>query len=200
MKVTQVKCPECGQPIYMKQKDEIFYCQNCGTIHYRDLHGVHRVPYEIADVRAELKSQAGAKRYYMPFWRLRCNFIIRSRNVEGGTLHKLANFFNGGDNGGTLYIFVPAADLDTGSFRHWAVNLTVSNPRYQVRQDFNDIERLATTVNQEEAMEMADFVAVTLEAEKPGTLQYLDYDLKVEEAKMVYLPFVQTASGLALGT
>jgi hypothetical protein len=72
--------------------------------------------------------------------------------------------------------------VDTATFRHWAVALTTSNPRYGVRPDFNNTERLATTVNQEEAIEMADFVAVTLEAEKPGTLQYLDYDLKVQEA------------------
>ncbi len=194
MKVSQVKCPQCGQAIYEKQKDEMFHCQNCGTIHYRDLHGVHRVAYEIAVAT----SNAAGQRYYMPFWRLYCNFNIRSRNVEGGFLHKLSNMVNGGDNGGALYIFVPASDVDTATFRHWAVALTNSNPRYGVRSDFNNTERLSTTINQEEAIEMADFVAVTLEAEKPGTLQYLDYDLKVQEAKLVYLPFVQGPNGLQL--
>jgi hypothetical protein len=41
-------------------------------------------------------------------------------------------------------------------------------------------------------------VAVTLEAEKPGKLQFLDYDLKVQETKLVYLPFVQGAKGLQI--
>jgi predicted RNA-binding Zn-ribbon protein involved in translation (DUF1610 family) len=137
MKVTQVQCPQCGQAIYQKQKDEMFLCQTCGTIHYRDQHGVHRVAYEIA---ASTSNSAGP-RYYMPFWRLHCDFNIRSRNVEGGYLHKLSNMFGGADNGGSLFIFV---------------------------------------------------------AEKPGTLQYLDYDLKVREAKLVYLPFVHGPNGLQL--
>jgi endogenous inhibitor of DNA gyrase (YacG/DUF329 family) len=198
MKVTQVKCPQCSQPIYMKQKDEMFYCQNCGAIHYRDVHGVHRVPYEIADIRADLKSSPSARPLYMPFWRLYCNFNIRSREVQGGTLHKLAALFKGTSNGGMLYIYVPAADLDTVTFRRWAVALTTGAPSFVARADFANIERLPTSVNQEEAIELADFVAVTLEAEQPGTLQYLDYDLKVQEAKMVYLPFVQNGAGLTL--
>jgi hypothetical protein len=152
------------------------------------------VAYEIA---ASMGNGAG-QRYYMPFWRLHCDFNIRSRNVEGGYFHKLSNMFGGGDNGGSLFIFVPASDVDTATFRHWAVALTTANPRYVVRPDFDNAERLATTVNQEEAIEMADFVAVTLEAEKPGTLQYLDYDLKVREAKLVYLPFVHGPNGLQL--
>lgn len=194
MKVSQVKCPQCGQAIYQKEKDAMFHCASCGTIHYRDLHGVHRVPYEIAASPTNVAGQG----YYMPFWRLRCYFNIRSQKVEGGFLHKLSNMVRGEGNGGLLYIFVPASDVDTATFRHWAVELTTSNPRYGVRQDFNGLQRLATTVFQEEAIEMADFVAVTLEAEKPGTLQYLDYDLKVEEAKLVYLPFAHGPKGLQL--
>jgi len=194
MKVAQVKCPQCGQPIYQKQKDEMLHCQNCGVMHYRDLHGVHRVAYEIADSAANAEGQ----RYYMPFWRMYCVLNIRHRAVEGGYLHKLSSMVKGGDNGGGLFIFVPASDVDTATFRHWSVNLTTSNPRYSVRSDFNNTERLATTINQEEAVEMADFVAVTLEAEKPGVMQQLDYDFKVQEAKLVYLPFVHGPKGLQL--
>ena len=47
-----------------------------------------------------------------------------------------------------------------------------------------------------EAKEMADFVVVTIEAEKPGVLQSLDYTLTVHDAKLVYMPFVSTQRGL----
>lgn len=192
MKIVQVKCPNCQQPIYQKTRDEMFLCLNCGTIHYRDEKGAHGVSVEIASANPNAQGQ----KYYMPFWRLRCYFNIRSRSVEGGAFHKLATALRGGDNGGQLFIFVPAADLDTTAFRRLAVTLTSSPPRYAVRQDFNGIERIPTTMGQDEAVEMADFVAVTLEAEKPGTLQYLDYDLKVQEAKLLYLPVVNTQNGL----
>lgn len=194
MKVIQVKCPQCEQPLYQKKRDNMFYCNNCGTIHYRDVKGKHMVDYEIASA----DPNAAGQRYYMPFWRLYCHFDIRSRDVEGGYMHKLATKIRGEEAGGMIYIFVPASDLDTTTFRYWAVNLTTNNPRYNLRSDFNNIERLPTTMNEEEAVEMADFVAVTLEAEKPGKMQYLDYDLKVQESKLVYLPFFQEAKGLQL--
>lgn len=194
MKVIQVKCPHCEQPLYQKIRDNMFLCDNCGTIHYRDIKGAHVVDYEIAAANPNAVGQ----RYYMPFWRLYCHFDIRSRDVEGGYLHKLATKMRGGEAGGMIYIFVPASDIDTTTFRYWAVNLTTENPRYNLRSDFDHLERLPTTMNQEEAVEMADFVAVTLEADKPGKMQHLDYDLKVQESKLVYLPFLQGANGLQL--
>ncbi len=54
-------------------------------------------------------------------------------------------------------------------------------------------------MSKEEAMRMADFVIVTMEAERPGTLQTLDYSLQVHDARLVYLPFVRGASGLTPG-
>jgi len=35
-----------------------------------------------------------------------------------------------------------------------------------------------------------------MEAEQPGVLQQLDYSLTVNDTKMVYLPFIRTASGM----
>jgi hypothetical protein len=194
MKIVQVKCPQCEQPIYQKRTDEMFLCQNCGALHHRDVTGSHLVPFEVA----ELNPQATGQRYYLPFWRLLCQVNIRSRNEVGGWTQKISRSIKGGDNGGTLYVFVPASDLDTATFRRLAVDLTMSPPRYKNGKDFLGIERIPTTMDQGEAAEMADFVVVTLEAEKPGTLQYLDYQLQVQESKLIYLPFVNTTSGPSL--
>ena len=46
---------------------------------------------------------------------------------------------------------------------------------------------------------MAHFVVITIEAEKPGTLQDLDYSLQVNDARAVYLPFLTSQQGLVLG-
>lgn len=187
MKIVQVKCPACGQPIYQKNTDEMLLCQNCGAIHRRNAEGPYLVPYEIASPAPGPPGQ----RYYLPFWRLVCQVTIRSRDVEGDWMHKLTSRGNGG---GMLTVFVPASDVDTATFRRLAVTLTTSPPRYMPRKDF-DLPRMPTTMGQREAAEMAEFVVVTLEAEKPGTLQYLDYDLKVTESKLIYLPFINTPSG-----
>ncbi len=193
MKVVQVKCPQCNTPIQMKQKDHLFYCSTCGTLHTRD-EGVERLDYEIA----EIKTSSSAARYYQPFWRLYCDFIVNSREVKGGTMFKIASLIKGSSDGGSLFIFVPASEMDINSFRHWAVQLTTKPPMYATRKDFGGVERIPASVSRKEAEEMADFVAVTLEAEQPGTLQKLDYTLKVNASKVIYLPFVQASNGLAL--
>ncbi len=193
MKVIQVKCPQCNSPIQMKQRDHLFYCQSCGTLHTRD-QGIERLDYEIA----EIKTNSSAGRYYLPFWRLYCDFTINSKEVKGGTMLKIASLIKGTSDGGSLFIFVPASDLDINAFRHWSVQLTTKPPMYSTTKDFGGVDRMPATVSRQEAEEMADFVAVTLEAEQAGTLQRLDYNLKVNSSKVIYLPFVQTGNGLVL--
>ena len=195
MKVTQVKCPKCELPLYMETQDEFFYCSHCGTVHTRDNQKVERIPYEIADFRAGAQTD---NRVYVPFWRLRADFRIKSRDVKGGFFNKIGQVLKGGDKGGSIYFYVPASHLETAAFRYWAVNLTINNPRYATRNDFAGTKRMPADTSREEAIELADFVAVTLEAEKPGTLQYLDYSLTVNEAKVIYLPFMSSPSGLHL--
>lgn len=194
MKVIQIKCPRCHQPIYSKVKDSAFYCQQCRTMHIRN-GGVSIIDFDIG----EFNLNAPPDRVYMPFWRLFSSFTINQSRVVGGTLHKLGRLMKGTANGGNLFIYVPAWEADVHEFKRWSMTLTENQPAYSLRQDFNNVERAATCVSKEEAMKLADFVVVTMEAERPGTLQYLDYGLQVHDARLVYLPFVRTPSGLAPG-
>ncbi len=196
MKVIQVKCPHCNNPIKMKQKDLLFYCDSCKTIHVRD-GGINVIDYEIGDFG---RNAPQGDRIYVPFWRLYCSFTIKNMKVEGGGLFKLSNWVKGGaGTGGDIFIFVPASDFDPATFKRLAIMLTTLPPRYNSRTDFNNVPRLPTTMSREEAAQMAHFVVITMEAEKPGTLQDLDYTLNVNDARAVYLPFLTSPQGLVLG-
>ncbi len=95
-----------------------------------------------------------------------------------------------------MFIYVPAAELDTANFRRIAVQYTANPPRYPTRLNFGNAARLPAVVSKQEANELADFVVVTMEAEQPGVMQRLDYTLTVNDTKLVYLPYVKTAQGL----
>jgi len=194
MKVVQIKCPRCQQPIYSKVKDRAFYCNHCRTMHVRN-GGPNIIDFDIA----EFNINAEGDRVYMPFWRLFTNFHINHSNVAGGAFHKLSRWMKGTANGGNLFIYVPAWATDVYEFKRWAMNFTEGQPAYSLRTDFNNVERGPTSVTKEEAMQLADFVIVTMEAERPGTLQYLDYSLQVHDARLIYLPFVRGPSGLSPG-
>ncbi len=184
MKVVQVKCPACNSPIYSKQRDRMFYCDKCNVMHIRD-GGVDKIDFEIA----EFGSAPQGESVYVPFWRLYCSFVIRSKSVEGGHVFRLVNWMRGENGSGTLFIYVPAADFDPGTFKRLAIEYTMSSPKYNTRLNFGSVRRMPTSMSREEATELADFIVVTMEAEKPGVLQRLDYTLTVNGTKMVYLPF-----------
>jgi len=192
MKVVQVRCPSCNSPIYSKQRDRMFYCDKCNVIHVRD-GGVDKIDFDIA----EFGSAPQGDSVYVPFWRLYCSFIIRSKSVEGGHLFRLASWMRGADGSGTLFIYVPAADFDPATFKRLAIDFTVSSPKYSTRLNFGSVRRMPTSMSREEAAELADFIVVTMEAEKPGVLQRLDYTLTVNGTKMVYLPFGVGPRGMA---
>jgi hypothetical protein len=180
----------------MKQKDLLFYCDSCKTIHIRD-GGVTVIDYEIGDFR---RTAPQNDRIYVPFWRLYCSFTIQNIKIEGGGLFKLSNWLKGGTGTtGDIFIFVPASDFDPSTFKRLAILLTTMPPKYSSRMDFNNVPRLPATMTREEAMQMAHFVVITVEAEKPGTLQNLDYTLTVNDARAVYLPFLTSQQGLVLG-
>ncbi len=180
----------------MKTKDQLFLCSNCGTLHVRD-GGISVIDYEIADFArgAQLEN-----RVYVPFWRVYCGFVVNHLQTSGGTMFKLSNWMKGAEQGaGDIFVFVPASDFDPATFRRLATTMTGNPPRYATRMNFGDVSRLPATIGKEEAGELADFIVVTMEAEKPGVLQELDYTLTVKDARVVYLPFVSSPAGLAPG-
>jgi len=193
MKVIQVRCPNCNTPIMSKQKDLLFHCQQCGTLHVRD-GGINLVDYEIADFARGAPAQG---RTYVPFWRIYARFTILRMDTTGGSMYKLANWAKGGQGAsGDVFIFVPAPDLDPATFKNLATTFTANWPKYATRLDFGGAPRIPAYLSKEEAMKLANFVIITIEAEKPGVLQNLEYDLEIKDARIIYLPFNSTASGL----
>ena len=192
MKVVQVKCPSCNSPIMSKQKDRFFHCDKCNVLHVRD-GGTRTVDYEIAEFS---DSAPRGERVYVPFWRLYCSFIIRSKSVDGDLMFKLTSWIKGSDDSGNLFVYVPAADFDPMVFKQMAMDFTLRSPKHRTRLNFGGVRRMPAVMSSEEASELADFVVVTMEAEKPGYLQRLDYSLTVNGSKVVYMPFVLTPSGL----
>jgi len=191
MRVVQVKCPQCNTAITMKQKDTLFYCSQCNTIHIRD-GGIEKLDYEIADFNPNVQGD----RWYVPFWRVYASFMVHSKRVEGGSTFKLFSWLKGTSDTGNMFIYIPATEVDPATFRRLSSMLTSNPPRYSTRLNFGNVPRVSATLSKKEAAELADFVVVTMEAEQPGVLQNLSYTLTVNDTKLVYVPFIKTTAGL----
>lgn len=186
MKVAQVKCPRCGKPSFSKFKDTVVYCDECRTMHLRTEGGPIILEYEIAEFQKELP----LKKFHMPFWRLFSNVTIFSEQVTGGWASRLMNAASGGGRGGSMFIFVPAIELAPDVFKRMAQDLTVNPPQYRGTERFG-FERLAVALDEEAARKLADFLILTFEAEKPGVMQNIQYQVEVQHTKLIYLPFYQ---------
>lgn len=192
MKVAQVKCPRCGKPSFSKLKDTIILCEECRTMHTLGEAGPIILEYEIAEFQKELPF----RKFHMPFWRLFSQVAILSEQVSGGWAGRLLSAAAGGGAGtsGTMFIFVPAIDMAPEVYKRMAQDYTTNPPQYRGAERFG-FERLPVTVDELAARKLADFLILSFEAEKPGVLQNIKYQVDVQRAKLVYLPFYQDGEG-----
>ena len=202
----QVKCPKCSEPIRSKNvADLAFHCSSCGYMHTRSSDGKpQEIQYEVSvfDLAKEEAVTAAGKplqRVYMPVWQVTAFVNILSESVEGGMIMKLASMLSGGGKSGIVSVYVPAIDLDADKFKYIATLLTSSPPAYQAAQKFDaNAERLPCTVPMAEAEELADFIVLSSEAEKPGVLQSISYEMKVQRIRLVYLAYLRVDGELRL--
>lgn len=192
-KVVPVICPGCRNPIYSKDDDTVFLCQ-CGTLHSRD-GKVRVIEY---DVGAFTRNGDGEK-VYLPFWKLRVNFDIRHSDVVGGTFSRIASFLQGNNGAGSIDVILPAFDMNPVRYKEVAKEMTLNSPHYTPSRLDPSISRQRCDMTVDMADNMADFLFVTIEAEKPGVLQRLDYDLHVESKRLLYLPYYRNGNDIQPG-
>ncbi|MEM3396929.1 MAG: hypothetical protein QW620_07635 [Thermoplasmata archaeon] len=184
MKVVHIKCPKCQNPFYSKATDTVFLCEHCGAMHVREPE-LKIIDYEFWEFAQSYQGE----RYYMPFWRLYTTVTIHHMQVAGGALVKLANLLAGGGSSGNIFIYVPAIEFSPEEFKYWSNLLTFTPPRANVALKVDkNVPKLAVKIGEAEAMKLADFLILTYEAEKPGVLQDIRYDLRVNNTKLIYFP------------
>lgn len=186
VRLTAVKCPACGSPIEGKAADLVFLC-SCGVMHTRDEEGTRQMGFTIA--KPSTPDAPPQAVIYVPFWRLDSDVAIHYTRSEGGFFSKL---FGKDWKGGRVSIYIPAVNWEPGMYKHWASALTSSPPRFNTSPDFGPYEREPVTIDEVEAKQLADFLILTFEAEKPGVLQEIGYEVKVFGTFLVYLPFDRT--------
>jgi hypothetical protein len=192
-KLVTIRCPGCSNPVYGKVVDHLIICPSCGTMQARD-GTVSVLEYEAG---AFTKAMDGEK-VYLPFWKLGVSYNITSESVEGGLIGKIAGTAGRAGSGG-IDMMLPAFSLEPLKFKELAKSLTLQPPRYSAGPLEPSVRREACSVTVDMTAEMADFLFVTIEAEKPGTLQRLAYDLSVNARKIVYLPYYKKGNDMVPG-
>ena len=191
VRLVVLKCPKCGHTIEDKTTSMLFWCNDCSTLHTRDEHGIHIMHYEIAPV---MKSPGTLTPFYMPFWKILVDVRILGEKNVGAFLHTL---FSGDQKmEGTFYMYMPAVDFpNPNNWKDWAYALTMNPPKFPSRKDFGGLARMCANIDLYDAQKLADFLVLNFEAEKPGTLQSIEYTLQVKDIDIVFIPFIDSGGG-----
>lgn len=170
--------------MFSKDVDNVFLCDNCGTLHVRSNGNVETISYEFGKFATAGKGDE--ERVYLPFWAVDVQFNIGDLSVQGGTL---GNFFGGGQaRSGSITMYLPAYDMDPQHFKEVSMYHTGNPPKYAAAKPEPGVRRAKCAVTADLLPQVTDFIFVTGVAEKPGVLQRLDYTLNITGKRLIYLP------------
>ncbi|WP_424357690.1 hypothetical protein [Methanocella sp. MCL-LM] len=186
-KIVHIYCPNCKTPMFSRDVDNVFLCDNCGTMHVRSNGNVETIGYEFGAFDLTVKGEG--ERVYLPFWVADVQFDIHDISAQGGGLGSLFGLLGGGQaRNGTIVMYLPAYDMDPQHFKEVSMYHTGNHPQYKPAKPEPGVRRQKCTLTADLLPQMADFIFVTGIAEKPGTLQRLDYTLNVTGKRLIYLP------------
>lgn len=179
-----LNCESCGSLLESEERDVVFRCANCGQ-------GYALVEGELKRLTASFASpklqERGEIQYY-PFWVLKAEVTVESRAASGGFFSSLLGG-GGSGAGGTIAFFIPGFDAPLETLKELSVEFTKGQPSYEIAEGVKT--SIKGCVHSEEfARGFADFVFLTMEAERPDTMKSIKYSIKFLEATVLGIPFV----------
>ena len=196
LRLVALKCKKCGSLLDADPKDVVYYCSNCGT------------GYEIINEKDELvaldinfalpKKALDAEIVYFPFWVFNADININERNASG-TLGSVVDFIKGKITGGPKSIekfYVPAFETSMENIKKLGLEFTRNQP------DFDTLKKdklKGCTYSSRDAEKIADFIFLSMEAEKPDMLKNISYTLGLSSPKVIGMPFYRDDAGFIDG-
>lgn len=187
-KLIAVKCKSCDSGLTVEVNDSIIYCSSCGN--GWEIVNDQLVPLEINFAKPLVQGQGEV--IYKPFWLLDIFVNITSRDSSGGWI---SNLFGGNSNktNGNVLFYVPAFWMNIESAKILGVNFTQRNPvaspqKYSVKMKGMNFSR-------EDARKIAEFIFLSIEAEKSDTVRSITYTMEVKSSQMLGVPFYKEPNG-----
>ncbi len=198
LRLVALKCSKCGSLIKAEPDDHVYYCGNCGTgfelINEKDELAVVNIDFALP-----VKKQ-DAEIIYLPFWVFDTNIQISSRDSSatlGSAAGFIKNIFSGGDGSKPVTKFyVPAFDTPISNIRRLGMEFTKNQPELEsIKKD----KLTGCRFSSRDAEKLADFIFLSIEAEKPDMLKNITYSLGLSSPRATGIPFYKTGGSLTDG-
>jgi hypothetical protein len=184
-KIEVVKCKNCASGLMVEMNDSVTYCSSCGN-GYEIIDG-DLYPIEINFAAAALPSEG--ELIYKPFWYLKANVTILVRESDKGY------YSDGGGKKayGDIIFYIPAFSCPVESMRQLAIAYTQRNP-VASPQKYN-VKVTGFNYGKEDARKLAEFVLISLEAEKKDTMKQFEYKIDFNSFEILGIPFYKLSNG-----
>jgi len=199
LRLVALKCEKCGSLLDAGQSDVVYYCNNCDTGYELINEKDDLVPVDVEFALPE--NTRDAEIIYYPFWVFDTDIEISSREASG-TIGSLGKFIKKkvgaeGDVKPVEKFYVPAFDTSMENIKKLGLEFTQNQPDYDtIKKD----KIKGCIYSREDAAKIADFIFLSLEAEKADMLKHISYSLGLSSPKIVGIPFYRTDnSGLVDG-
>jgi hypothetical protein len=186
-KLIAVKCKSCDSGLTVEMNDKIVYCSSCGNgweIVNDDL-----VPIEIGFAKPLVQGQGEI--VYKGFWLVDTYVKILSRDSSGGWISSL--FGGSNKTEGDVKFYVPAFWMPIESAKQLGVAFTTKNA-VPSPEKYN-VKLSGFTYSKEDAKKIAEFIFLSIEAEKSDTVRNISYDIKVKNYNVLGVPFYKQPNG-----
>ncbi|MGH2574885.1 MAG: hypothetical protein ACRDFC_04200, partial [Ignavibacteria bacterium] len=178
----------CDSGLVIEVNDNVVYCSSCGNGY--EIIKDKLEPIEINFAKPLLPSQG--ELLYKPFWLLNTHLNIHSRDSSGGWL---SNIFGGSSNKtqGNVLFYVPAFWMTIDSVKNIGGTFTQKNP-VASPQKYN-VKMTGFNFSKEDAKKIAEFIFLSIEAEKSDMIKNIQYDLNVQSTQVLGVPFYKLTNG-----
>jgi hypothetical protein len=185
--IEAVNCKNCGSGLVVEVNDNLVYCSSCGS-GFEIIDGKFE-PIEINFAAASIRSEG--EMVYKPFWLIDANVNILERKSSGGFLK---NIFGGNEaSSGNIKFYIPAFYTSLDSMKNISTQFTIKNP-VASPQKYN-VKLTGFAYGKEDAKKFAEFILISLEAEKSDTMKKFRYELKFNAFEILGIPFYKLANG-----
>jgi len=186
-KLIALKCKSCDSGLTVEINDGIVYCSSCGN--GWEIVNDELQPIDINFAKPLVPGQGEI--IYKGFWLVEAYVNIHSRDSSGGFMSSL--FGDAKKTEGQVLFYVPAFWTTIESAKNLGVNFTVKNP-VASPQKFN-VKMTGFTFSKADAKKIAEFIFLSIEAEKSDTVRNINYSLDVKNYRVLGIPFYQQPNG-----
>lgn len=187
-KLEAINCKNCRSGLVVEVNDNIIYCSSCGS-GFEIIEG-ELSPIEINFAAPALKAEGEI--IYKPFWYIKSKIDILERKAGG---QFLKNLFGGSNNSpsGNITFYIPAFYCSIDSMKNLATQFTMRHP-VASPQKYN-VKLVGFAYGKEDAKKLAEFILISLEAEKGDTMKNFKYNMQFDSIEIIGIPFYKHSDG-----